>query len=641
MSSGAAPTASLQIALQHASHLLVEQPTLAAGQAREILRVVPDQPQALLLLAQACARAGEPDKAIAAARRLVSREPTNAGGWRLLASLHRAAGDERAAEQATVRELSASARDPRLAAAGAALVEGRIPEAEALLRQALRENPVDIAAIRMLAEVAARIGRFRDSELLLTRCLELAPEFDAARHNLALVLFRQARPADAIGELDRLLARDPADRAARNLKAAALGQIGEHDASIAMYEALLTEFDNHPWLWLSYGHELKTVGRSDDAIAAYRRAVTIRPQTGEGWWSLANLKTFRFDEADIAAMENAGRGADLTPDDRAQLAFALAKAQEDRGRDRAAFDLYVEANRLRRQTVPYHAEDISEHVDRCARFFRAEFFAERAGWGCPARDPIFIVGMPRSGSTLIEQILSSHPQVEGTSELPDIGQFVRRLSGYSRRGEPSPFPDNLAELNADGVRALGEEYLERTRVQRHSARPFFIDKMPNNWAHVGLIKLILPNATIIDTRRHPIGCCWSIFRQNFARGQAFSYDLADLGRYYADYVRAMAAFDAAQPGVVHRVFYEAMVADPETQIRALLAAVGLDFDPACLAFHKTERAVRTPSSEQVRQPIFTDAVDHWQRFAAWLGPLTEALGDALPDDARMRATEDA
>lgn len=641
VSSGAAPTASLQTALQHASRLLADRPALAAGQAQEILRVIPDQPQALLLLAQACARAGDPDKAIAAAQRLVARDPANAAGWRLLAGLHRAAGDERATEQATMRELAASARDPRLATAGAALIEGRIPEAEALLRQALRENPVDIAAIRMLAEVAARIGRFRDSELLLIRCLELAPEFDAARQNLALVLFRQARPADAIIELDRLLARDPSDRAARNLKAAALGQIGEHGASILLYEALLEEFGSHPWLWLSYGHDLKTVGRTNDAIAAYRRAVAVRPQLGEGWWSLANLKTFRFSDADIAAMEAAERGADLTQDDRAHLAFALAKAKEDRGEDRAAFDLYVDANRLRRAAVPYHADDTSEHVDRCARFFSPEFFAERAGWGCPSNDPIFIVGMPRSGSTLVEQILSSHPQVEGTSELPDIGQLVRRLSGYARRGTPSPFPENLAELDAGAVRALGEEYLERTRVQRHSDRPRFIDKMPNNWAHVGLIRLILPQATIIDTRRHPIGCCWSVFRQNFARGQAFSYDLADLGHYYADYVRAMAAFDQSQPGAVHRVHYEAMVADAEAGIRALLDAAGLDFDPACLAFHKTERAIRTPSSEQVRRPIFTDAVDHWQRFAAWLAPLTGALGDTLPDYPRIRATEDA
>ncbi|MDB5686671.1 MAG: hypothetical protein JWR77_1260 [Rhizorhabdus sp.] len=641
MGTGGIPTASLQTALQHASRLLADRPVLAAGQAQEILKILPDQPQAVLLLAQACARAGEPDKAMRVAHRLVALDPAHAGGWRLIAGLHRAGGDEHAAEAATMRELAAATRDPRLSRAGLALVEGRIPEAEALLRQALRENPVDIAAIRMLAEVAARLGRYRDAETLLLRCLELAPEFDAARHNLALVLFRQARPVDAMIELDRLLARDPQDKAARNLKAAALGQIGAHEAAIAIYEALLAEFANQPWLWLSYGHELKTVGRTSDAIAAYRRAVAIRPALGEGWWSLANLKTFRFAEADVTAMEAARTADDLTLDDRAQLGFALGKAREDRGEDDRAFDHYVEANALRRRAVPYHAEDTTEHVDRCTDFFTADFFAERNGWGCPASDPIFVLGMPRAGSTLIEQILSSHPLVEGTSELPDIGQFVRRLSGYARRGETSVYPDVLARLSNGEVRALGEEYLERTRVQRHSDRPYFIDKMPNNWAHVGLIRLILPNATIIDARRHPIGCCWSVFRQNFARGQAFSYDLADLGHYYADYVRAMAAFDAAQPGAVHRVRYEAMVADAETEIRALLAAAGLAFDPACLSFHKTDRAVRTPSSEQVRLPIFTDGVDHWQRFAGRLSPLTKALGSALTNYSTTRATEDA
>ncbi|KQX18785.1 hypothetical protein ASD39_20570 [Sphingomonas sp. Root50] len=559
----------------------------------------------------------------------------------MIADLQRAAGHERAAEAATSRALAAAADDPRLARAGHALVTGRIPEAEGLLREALREDPFDIAAIRMLAEVAGRIGRYRDAETLLRRALELAPEFDGARQNLALVLVRQTRHADALIEIERLLARDPADRAARNLKAAALGQIGEHAASIALYEELIADHDGHPWLWMSYGHGLKTVGRTAEAIAAYRRAVALRPETGEAWWSLANLKTFRFTEGDVQTMERVRASDELTIDDRAQIGFALGKAHEDRGEDDKAFDRFVEANAIRRRMVPYHAEDNAEHVDRMVAFFTSAFFADRAGWGCPDPDPIFVLGMPRSGSTLVEQILASHPQVEGTGELHDIGQIARRLSGHSRRDQRSPYPEALAALSADQVRALGEEYIERTRVHRHGDHPRFIDKMPNNWAHVGLIRLILPNATIIDTRRHPLGCCWSVFKQNFARGQAYSYDLADLGAYYADYVRAMTAFDAAQPGSVHHVFYEALVDDPEAGIRALLAAAGLGFDPACLAFHKTERAVRTPSSEQVRQPIFRDAVDHWQRFAPRLSTLTDALESALSDYPTTRITEDA
>lgn len=605
------------------------------------MKVIPGQPDAMLLSAQAQSRSGDPAGALRTAERLVSAIPTHAGAWRLIASLQRAAGDERAAQAATLRELAAATSDPRLMRAGQALVANDIPQAEALLRQALRDNPTDIAAIRMLAEVAGRIGRYRDAENLLRRAVEIAPEFDAARHNLAIILFRQARPADARIEVDRLLARDPHDRAARNLLAAILSQLGEHDASIALYTELLAEHDGHPWLWLSHGHGLKTVGRTAEAIDAYRRAVAIRPETGEAWWSLANLKTFRFSDADIAAMQAALAGPRLSPEDRAQLDFALGKAHEDRGEDDAAVDHYLAGNAMRRRMVPYHAGDTTEHVDRAAAFFTADFFAEREGWGCAANDPIFVLGMPRSGSTLIEQILSSHSLVEGTSELADIGAIAKRLSGHARRGEASPYPDNLAALSRDEVRALGEEYLERTRVQRHSGRPRFIDKMPNNWAHVGLIRLILPNATIIDTRRHPVGNCWSMFKQNFARGQAYSYDLTDLGRYYADYVRMMARFDREMPGAVHRVFYEAMVADSEREIRALLAAAGLDFEPACLAFHKTERAIRTPSSEQVRQPIFRDAVDHWQRFASRLAPLHQTLGSLVEDYPETRVEEDA
>ena len=579
--------------------------------------------------------------ALANAEQFARLKPDSADAWRAVADLQRIGGNERAAEAATARSLAAAAQDPRLAGAGHALVTGRIADAEAALRQILREDPFDIAAMRMLAEVAGRIGRYRDAEALLRRALELAPEFEGARQNLALVLVRQTRHADALVEIERLLVRDPADLAARNLKAAALGQIGDHAASLALYAELVRESDSHPWLWMSYGHGLKTVGRTDDAIVAYRRAVALRPETGEAWWSLANLKTFRFTDHDIAKMENVRESAVLSADDRAQLGFALGKAREDRGEDEEAFDRYVEANAIRRRMVPYHAADNVEHVDRAAAFFSADFFADRAGWGCPSEAPIFVLGMPRSGSTLVEQILSSHPEVEGTGELHDIGQLARRLSGHSRRNEHSPYPEVLGGLSAADVRALGEEYIERTRVHRHSDRPRFIDKMPNNWAHIALIRLILPNATIIDTRRHPLGCCWSVFKQNFARGQAYSYDLADLGGYYADYVRSMTAFDAAQPGAVHRVFYEAMVAEPERAIRSLLDATRLKFDSACLAFHRNDRAVRTPSAEQVRQPIFRDAVDHWRRFENRLSPLADALGSALSDYPMAGATEDA
>jgi hypothetical protein len=268
-------------------------------------------------------------------------------------------------------------------------------------------------------------------------------------------------------------------------------------------------------------------------------------------------------------------------------------------------------------------------VRRARALFTPQFFAARAGWGCSAPDPIFVVGLPRSGSTLVEQILASHSQVEGTQELPDIITLARRLGGRARKASEGRYPEALAELTSADLRSLGEEYLARAAPHRKRGAPFFIDKMPNNWAHLGLIRLILPNAKIVDARRHPLGCGFSAFKQHFARGQGFTYDLTDIGRYYADYVDLMAHFDAAQPGCVHRVIYEAMVADPEAETRALLAACGLPFEDACLRFYENDRAVRTASSEQVRRPIFTEAAEHWRNYDAWLGPLKAALGPVL------------
>jgi hypothetical protein len=359
---------------------------------------------------------------------------------------------------------------------------------------------------------------------------------------------------------------------------------------------------------------LKTVGRRADSIAAYRASLDLMPTLGEAWWSLANLKTYRFSADDLAAMHAALARPDLGAEDRFHLEFALGKAEEDAGDFAASFAHYVEGNRRRRMTLDYDPDALHEEVERKRALFTSAFFAEREGWGCPASDPIFIVSLPRSGSTLIEQILASHSQVEGTMELPDMATLANRAA-----------TTGVANLTRDQVRALGEEYLDRTRIQRKTGRPFFIDKMPNNWAHVGLIRLILPQAMIIDARRHPIGCCLSNFKQHFAHGQGFTYDLAEIGRYYRDYAALMRHFDEVIPGHVHRVYYEAMVDETEREVRALLAAAGLAFEPACLRFHETERAVRTASSEQVRQPIFREGVEQWRNFAAWLGPLEQEV----------------
>lgn len=568
---------------------------------------------------------------IARLEALVARDPQSADGWRALGDAWTARGNSAAADAAYAQSIRAATRDPELLRAANALVAGELAVAEPILRARLKRAPTDVAAIRMLAELASRLGRYGEAEKLLARALELAPGFRAARHNYALVLHRQNRAGDALAQIDILAAEEPDNPALANLKAAVLGRIGEYEDALDLYARVLDRQPAQPKVWMSYGHALKTVGRQGDAVDAYRRAIALEPGMGEVWWSLANLKRVTFDAADIAAMQRALEGGELTAEDRFHLHFALGKALEDAGEYAASFRHYAEGNAQRRAMVRYEPDEIAAHVERSAALFTPAFFAARQDYGSPAPDPIFILGMPRAGSTLIEQILASHSQVEGTMELPDLPQIAARLGGRKLRSQDSAYPEVLADLSPQECAALGEEYLERTRIQRKTDAPFFIDKMPNNFLHVGLIRLILPKAKIIDARRHPLACCFSNFKQHFARGQAFSYDLAELGGYYLGYTQAMAHFDAAQPGAVHRVFYEAVVHDLEGEVRRMLAYLGLPFEEACLNYHASERAVRTASSEQVRQPIFREGLDQWRHYEEWLGPLKDALGPALSD----------
>jgi tetratricopeptide (TPR) repeat protein len=589
-------------ALAHGRRLLGPEPRLAAEQAREILLSVPHSADAYRLLGEALRRTGE----------------------------------DEAANDAELAAIAASVHDPELMRAGSALVDNDLPAAEQILRPLLKRRPTDVAAIRMMAELAARIGRRVDAENLLRRAIELAPGWAAARANLATILHRQHRAAEALAELDQIERMGAADDAQRNLRAAALGRLGGYDEAIGLYRDVLSRHPGQPKVWMSLGHMLKTVGEQAEAIAAYRRAIELAPTLGEVWWSLANLKTVRFSDDDIAAMRGALAGETLGDEDRLHLHFALGKALEDRREDEAAFAEYSHGNRIRAGQMHYDPTVITTHVEACEALFTRDFLDERAGAGCTAPDPIFILGMPRAGSTLLEQILASHPLVEGTMELPDIIALSQR-AGRGEGGERGTirYPAILAELSPEELRALGQEYLDRTRIQRTSGKPFFIDKMPNNWTHTGFIRLILPNARIIDARRHPLACCFSNFKQHFARGQAFSYSLETVGSYYRDYVRLMAHFDAVMPGAVHRVIHETLVADPEAEIRRLLDMLGLPFDEACLRSHETVRPVRTASSEQVRRPISREGLDQWRRFEEWLGPLKEALGPALDhwDDA--------
>ncbi len=603
--------------------------TGALAALEQLTTATPDFADAYLELGHARTAAGDSDGAAAAYRQAVALDPALSDAWRALGDHFHFGGDIVAADDAYARAIKTSSRDPNVMRAANALVEGQVAVAERLLRAHLNAKPTDVAAIRMLAEVAARIGRMEDAEALLMRCLELAPSFTAARHNLALVLHRQSKSARALEEIERLLAAEPHNPSYTNLKAAALTRIGEYDQAIVLYAGLAKHDPKHFKTWMSLGHALKTAGRREESIAAYRACIAAAPGFGEAYWSLANMKTFRFSADEIAAMQRQLENTDLKDEDALHFHYALGKAFEDGADYARSFERYAQGAALRRRALGYSADQTHESFARAKALFTPDFFAARAGQGAGAPDPIFIVGLPRAGSTLIEQVLASHSQVEGTMELPDILAMARRLGGKKRPSDPSRYPETLAELSAADVRALGEEYIARTQVQRKTDRPFFIDKMPNNFEHVGFIHLILPNAKIIDARRHPLGNCFSAFKQHFARGQGFTYDLEDIGRYWADYSDLMAHYDAVLPSRVHRVFYEQMVADTEGEVRRLLDYCGLPFEPGCLAFHENDRAVRTASSEQVRQPIFTDAVAHWRKYEPWLDPLKRALGGAL------------
>ena len=575
----------------------------------------------------------KPGEASAKLRAVLAEDPRNAEAWRLLGQALRRLGEDDEAARAEVSAVRATAFEPEMIAIATAMGGGDLPRAEALLRRRLTDQPLDVAAIRLMAELAARIGRIKDAETLLRRALVLAPGFTAARANLATVLYRQNRFAEAVGELDTVLESDEANPSNRNLMAVALGRIGDYDEALRLYEELTPAFPDHPKLWMSYGHILKTVGRLDDSVAAYRRALGVRPDLGEVWWSLANLKTVRFDNADVAAMEVALAG-DPEPDDRLHLHFALGKAYGDRGEAEPSFRHFAAGNALRKKELGHDPDAIAAQVDSAIAVLTPEFLAARKDWGDPSPDPIFILGLPRAGSTLVEQILACHSQIEGTMELPDI-PFIAAREARALAFEPRDWPRAVAGMDATKLAGLGAEFLERTRIQRKTGKPFYIDKLPNNWAYAGFIKLILPNAKLIDARRHPLDCCFSNFRQNFAKGQGFTYDLEHIGRYYADYVRAMAHYDRVMPGAVHRVIHERLLDDPGGEVRALFEYLGLPFEEACLEFHRSERAVRTASSEQVRRPINRDGVGQWMPFEPWLGPLRAALGD-LPETYASR-----
>jgi tetratricopeptide (TPR) repeat protein len=663
MSSNQEETGSLNVAMKHASQLLEADPGLAVEQLQAILEAIPDHGPALLLLAIARRRLDQPraaldileslieveknvsgayfelgltqaalgrgDQAVLALRRAVALNPKHPLAWRYLADHLMAIGDTQAGDEAYAKHIHCSTQNPRLQRAAAAMVKNDMATAERLLKIHLFETPTDVPAIRMLGEVAVRCGQNDDAENLFLRCLELAPSFASARYSYAVLLHRQNNSAEALVQVEHLLQADPNSPSYRNLCAVVLSRIGEYDRAIEFYARLLDEYPGNAKVWLSYGHVLKTAGQQQTCIEAYRQSISINPSFGEAYWSLANLKTFRFADNDLDSMRHQVSNTELDNENRLHLHFAMGKAFEDKKDHAQAFEHYKKGNETYSQEINYNADLNYKRIQSLKKQFTREFFDARADSGSHRHDPIFIVGLPRSGSTLLEQILSSHSAVEGTTELPDIISMAKVLREEAGSAEIAVFAEVLASKSPEELRQMGEQYLETTRVHRKTNSPFFIDKMPNNFLYIGLIHLILPNAKIIDARRHPLGCCFSNFKQYYARGQSFSYSLSDMARFYRDYVELMTHFDDALPGRIHRVHYENTVGDTESEVRRLLDYCGLPFESSCLRFFENTRPVRTASSEQVRQPIYTEGTEQWLNYEAWLDPLKIELGDVL------------
>ena len=520
-----------------------------------------------------------------------------------------------------------AAQAPGLDPIGSAMKSGDLREAERLLRARLTATPADLAASAALADLLAGSDRGAEAISLLHRSLALAPGAHRLRLRLAGLHQQHAHYPAALAMLHQVPVVLRSDFNARVQEAALLGQLGRRDEEIVIYRALLVDQPRHAGLWLSLGNALNYAGHSADAVDALRRAAKLKPGFGEPWWSLANLKSFRFTGRDMLEMRKALRGR-IEPNDALHFHFALGRALEQGGDYSRSFDHYQAGNGIRAAALSPAQMRITAFVDAACATFTPALFEQHGGGGCDAHDPIFVIGLQRSGSTLIEQILASHPQIEATSELLAMQHLWNELGTIGARHGRNIFAQ-IAEADSETFRKVGERYLARTRSFRSLDRPLFVDKLPANWLNVGLIRLALPNARIIDARRHPLACGLSNFKQHYATGVTFAYSLPAIGEFYADYLRLMRHFDAVQPGAILHVLNERLIDDPEGQVRRMLDYLGLPFEPSCLEFHRNTRAVHTPSAEQVRRPINRDGVDQWRHYEPWLGPLKKALGPAL------------
>jgi len=553
--------------------------------------------------------------------------------WRMLEGLYRMTGQAEnqamaASHVATLQNIPAE-----IVTATGFFMDGDLDIAEPMVRAYLLEHGDHVEGMRLLARIGIARKVFDDAEILLAAVLQLAPHYQAARREYAEVLIELHKHQEARVQLEQLMAQAPQERFYKMLYASTAVGLGEQERAVELYKDLLQGTPEDADVHLSIAHALKTLGQREAAIAEYREAARCRPSFGDAYWSLANLKTYQFDPAELARLRELEADPAVTTVDRYHVSFALGKALEDRGEFAEAYRYYALGNAAKRMESKYRPQIIEENTRQQIHVCTRAFFAERRGWGAADPDPIFIIGLPRYGSTLIEQILASHSQVEGTQELANIQQIVANLRGRDPDPKNPRYPAILAQLRAQDYRQLGEKYIADTRVYRGkagvAATAFFIDKMPNNFRHLGLIHLVLPNAKIIDARREPMACCFSNLKQLFAQGQEFTYSIEDIARYYRTYLQLMRHWDSVLPGKVLRMMHEDVVDDLEGNVRRLLEFCGLKFEPQCIEFHKTVRSVRTASSEQVRQPISREGLELWKHYEPWLEPLKEALGEAL------------
>ena len=596
---------------------------------------VPDHARAFQEMTTVALAINEPKLAHAAAERAVELDPALMQCWQFLIPLRRkfspSSAEAAAAQLDFLRSLP-----PELRTVISYLANNKVQDAERLAKHFLRDNKTHPEGMRLLAEVLTRKNILDEAQFLLETLVALQPKMIPARLQLFHVLMRRQRFHSAFDIAASLNKDAPTDTGEiKRAYAAAAFAVGNIEEAKDLYAQLAKTAPADHLIPISQGHIFNAIGERENAVAAFQRCISLKPAHGDSYWSLANTKSYRFDDDEIASMQKIEESDALSTLDRVQICFALGKALEDKNLFDDAFSYYDRGNSLKLPTTHYDPVQLRKRVQAQIDVCTSELFESRQNVGVQSIDPIFIVGLPRAGSTLLEQILASHSQVDGTMELHNILDLAKRLRGRDADQDGTPrYPAILGDLDNDLFAQFGAQFIDQTRIYRGSGQ-LFIDKMPNNFFHIGLIKLILPNAKIIDARRHPMACCFSGYKQLFGEGQEFSYGLSQIGEYYKEYVRLMAHWDAVLPGQVLRVNHEDVVADLETQVHRILNYCGLDFESACLEFHKTERTVRTPSAEQVRQPIYTSGLEQWKNFEHYLAPLKEALGSELLNEYQI------